>query len=450
MDIKDYLEMEPPASGDGVSRELREYLKGVPLTDLIEHWDSLTDEMAFQTFMALELESRVWLMGQLSYSQQEVVVKSLSEQSARALLAELMPDDLTDFLQAVSPEVRRSVWNNLSEDAKRESLFLLRFDEDDAAGLMTPRYLAIRAAVSVGQALAFVRKNAVEVETIHYLYVVDELERLLGVIALQDLLASDDEVVIKEIMDTDYISVQEDTDREETARILEAYDLTAIPVLDKRDHLLGIVTIDDILGVIHEEHTEDVYKMGAMRGETDRYLDTSIWGLVKKRVPWLIILLLLGTITTSVLDHYQNSILGATFLLLFIPVITQTGGNSGGQSATLMIRGLATGEIHPRDARRVVVRELLVGLLLGVATGAVILARSYFVHPVVELQAAVIVGCSLCFVVLFSTVIGAVAPILLSRLGLDPTVMSTPLITTVIDVFGLTIYFEIAGAFLRL
>jgi len=184
--------------------------------------------------------------------------------------------------------------------------------------------------------------------------------------------------------------------------------------------------------------------MGAMTGNASRYLDTSIIGMVKKRVPWLVILLLLGTITTSVLDHYQTSIIGMSFLILFIPVITQTGGNSGNQSSTLMIRGLATGELHTRDTGKVIIKEIAIGIIMGIVTGLVIVLRSWLMPPGVGLYEALVIGASLSFVVIFSTVIGALAPMVISKMGFDPTVMSGPLMATVIDVCGLTIYFETA------
>ena len=385
----------------------------------------------------------------LSNTEQEKLIESLSAQSINQILSEMDPDDLADFIQSVSPEVRKEAWNSLSEEAKKETLFLLRFDEDAAAGLMTPRYLAIRAGITVKQALGFVRKGALEVETVYYIYVLDEFQRLLGVVSLRELLTANDDEKINNIMQTNYIAVHEDTDQEEVAKTLETYDLIALPVVDSRNQMLGIVTFDDIIDVIREEHTEDTYKMGAMTGNIDRYLDSSIWGLVKKRVPWLIILLILGTFSTNVVDHYSEFITTFAFLFIFMPVITQTGGNSGSQASTLMIRGLATGEIHSRDAGKILFKEILVGILMGLITGTVIVARSYFLPPGVPISQSITIGVSLAFVVLFSTLVGTIAPLLINRLGLDPTVMSAPLMATVIDVAGLTIYFEIAKILLR-
>ncbi|TFG59116.1 MAG: magnesium transporter, partial [Spirochaetales bacterium] len=350
----------------------------------------------------------------------------------------------------VSPDVRKSVWQNLSDEAKKESLFLLRFDEDDAAGLMTPRYLAIRSSITVSQALQFVRKGLQEVETVYYIYVLDQVQRLLGVVSLRDLLAAQDTAVIESIMEKDVISVLDKTDQEEVAKILETHDFLALPVVDSFNRMLGIVTFDDVIDVIREEQTEDVYKMGAMEGSADKYLETGILKLVKKRIPWLIILLILGTVSTNIVHHYGNLVLGAAFLFIFMPIITQTGGNSGNQSSTLMIRGLATGQIEFRDIGRVMLKEVIVGILLGLGTGIVILLRSYFLPPGADFMQALTVGVSLVFVVLFSTLAGALAPLLIHRLGLDPTVMSGPLMATVIDVCGLTIYFEIAKLLLHL
>ena len=445
MDLKDKIDWD-----NLTAQEMKDLLESIPITDLIEEWDSFTDEQAIRIFINLNLDTKVDLIIELSNTKQETLIGLLSEQHIKQLLAEMEPDDVTDFLQSMSPEIRKSVWDNLSDEARTETLFLLRFDEDAAAGLMTPRYLAIRGNISVFQAIQFVRMNAEEVEAIYSVYVVDELKRLVGVISLQELLGSRDESLVRDIMDTQFVSVREDIDQEEVAHILETYDLTSLPVVDGSNRLLGVITFDDIIDVIREEHTEDVYKMGAMAGGAERYLDTSIWGLVKKRVPWLVILLLLGTITTSVLDHYEASFIGLSFLILFIPVITQTGGNSGSQSATLMIRGLATGELHTRDTGRIILREIAIGIIMGLITGLVILLRSYLLPPGVDLYAALVIGASLSFVVLFSTVIGALAPMIISRLGMDPTVMSAPLMATVIDVCGLTIYFETARLFLKI
>ncbi len=441
--LKEYLDI----LGD---QELRSAIADIPVHDLLDVWDYLEDEEKTRVFLLLDLERKVLLTTELSQPDQEKLIQNLPMDNIRALFREVEPDDLVDIIQAAKPEVRESVWNSLSDSAKQETKFLLRFDADDAAGLMTPRYLAIRSTLTVGQALAFIRSAGRDVETVYYIYVVDQLRRLMGVVSLKDLLFHDDVERIDNIMVRDAVTVRDDMDQEEVAKVLETYDLIAIPVLDDYNRLLGIITFDDVIDVIRNEQTEDVYKMGAMEGSLDRYTESSVWQLIRRRIPWLIILLIAGTLTTNVLNHFQSIIVTAVFLVWFVPVITQTGGNSGTQSSTLMIRGLATGEIRFRDIGEVVGKELLVGALMGVVLGGVLWLRGVFLPPGIGELEALAVGASLIFVVLFSTVIGAVAPLVIHRLGMDPTVMAGPLMATVIDVAGLTIYFQVARLILQL
>ena len=444
--IKEYLQMLNPA-------ELKKNLKEISTQDLIENWDDLSEEEEKVIFRNLPLDMKIDLMDSLSAKDQEDIIRGLTDggiSGIKQLLKEMEPDDLVDIIQSASPDVRKSVWENLSDDVKKEMIFLLKFDEDDAAGLMTPRYIAIKSNITVGQALKFIRgQHAKDVETLYIVYVVDQLKRLIGLVSLRDLLEHEDDEIIKDIMETDIISVHDDTDQEETAKIFITYGFLAVPVVDENNVLLGIVTYDDIIDVIREEQTEDVYKMGAMTGEIEPYLETSIWGMVKKRVPWLVILLFLGTITTNVLAHYESIVMGAAFLFIFMPVITQTGGNVSNQSSALMIRGLATGEIEGEDMWRILLKEMVIGLLMGLITGAAIFFRGVLFPPEITIFQGVAIAVSLCFVVVFSTVLGAFAPLLIHKMGFDPTVMSGPLLATFIDVCGLSIYFEITKIILQ-
>ncbi|MBR4436793.1 MAG: magnesium transporter [Spirochaetia bacterium] len=444
--IKEYLQMLNPA-------ELKKNLKEISTQDLIENWDDLSEDEEKIIFRNLPLDMKIDLMDSLSAKDQEDIIRGLTDggiSGIKQLLKEMEPDDLVDIIQSASPDVRKSVWENLSDDVKKEMIFLLKFDEDDAAGLMTPRYIAIKSNITVGQALKFIRgQHAKDVETLYIVYVVDQLKRLIGLVSLRDLLEHEDDEIIKDIMETDIISVHDDTDQEETAKIFITYGFLAVPVVDENNVLLGIVTYDDIIDVIREEQTEDVYKMGAMTGEIEPYLETSIWGMVKKRVPWLVILLFLGTITTNVLAHYESIVMGAAFLFIFMPVITQTGGNVSNQSSALMIRGLATGEIEGEDMWRILLKEMVIGLLMGLITGAAIFFRGVLFPPEITIFQGVAIAVSLCFVVVFSTVLGAFAPLLIHKMGFDPTVMSGPLLATFIDVCGLSIYFEITKIILQ-
>lgn len=441
--LREYEEIMDPVG-------LREVLAEADIVELTEEWRILTDEEESLVFLHLPLETKIDLITELTDPQQERILHTLSEQNKKELFKEMEPDDLVDIVQNVNPDIRKTVWKSLSDEAKQETLFLLRFDEDDAAGLMNPRYLAIRSTITVANAMQFIRKNADKVELLYNIYVLDNLQRLIGIVSIQDILSSEDDLIISVIMDEKVISVRDDTNQEEAAKILEANDLVSLPVVDQNNVLLGDITFDDVLDVIREEQTKDVYKMGAMSGEAESYMATSIWGLVKKRVPWLIVLLLVGTITTNVLHHYEGVILSAAFLFIFMPVITQTGGNAGSQSSTLMIRGLATGEIQFREIGTIMGKELLVGILMGIITGIVIILRSIILPPGMGLEQGLIIGSSLIFVVFISNMIGTLAPLLIHRMGFDPTVMSGPLMATVIDVAGLSVYFEIARFILKI
>ena len=275
---------------------------------------------------------------------------------------------------------------------------------------------------------------------------------MIGVVSLKDLLSNKDDIKINTIMQKDLRTVTAQTDQEEVAKKLETYDLISLPVVDNHNRILGIVTFDDVIDVIREEQTEDMYKMQAMGGETDRYMETSIFRLVLKRIPWLIILLVLGTATTLVMNFYlgvkvdaqQNlKVLFPAIISMYIPIIIGTGGNTGGQSATLIIRGLATGEIHFRDFWKIFYKELIVGLSLSLMLGIVIFIRSLLLPPHATLLQALSITSSIALVVILSNLVGALAPLFISKMKLDPAVMSTPLMSTVIDVCGLVIYFEV-------
>ena len=422
----------------------------MPMHEIVDLWEDLDDGEAISLFVLLPIDKKAELITELGAADQEWLIKNLPLDNAREIFEKVEPDDLVDIIQELNPEVRENVWQSLSDEARSQMQFLLRFDEEHAAGIMTTRYLAIRSNVSVGQALAFIRVNARRVETIYYIYVVDTLKRLQGVVSLKDLLFNDDSRRIDEVMTHKVVSVPEDADQEEVAKTLEAHDLVALPVVDSYNRLLGIVTFDDAIDVIRDEQTEDVYKMGAMDGSVDRYTESSIWKLIKKRVPWLIVLLVAGTFTTNVLSAFESLTLAAGFLVWFVPVITQTGGNSGTQSSTLMIRGIATGEIRFRDLGKVMLKELVVGISMGLILAGVIILRSVYLPPGVAWAESAAIGAALIFVVVFSTSIGALAPLVIHRLGFDPTVMAGPLMATVIDVAGLTIYFQAARVILGL
>lgn len=423
---------------------LREALSDFTIADLADGWYELDDAQALTIFLALDQDDRGELISELPSADQQNLVAELSVKATRDLLEVMDPDDLVDLIQTVSPEVRAEVLGHLSEEARQEAEFLLRFDDDDAAGLMTTRYAAIRADITAGKALAFLRQAPEELETIYYVFVVDGLQRLIGVVSLRQILMTADERKIADIMEKNVVSVRDDTDQEETAKVLEGHDLIALPVVDRWNRLLGIVTFDDMIDVIREEQSEDIYRMGAIGGEAEEYLESSVPRLIWRRLPWLVLLLLAGTVTTNVLAGYENLITKFAFLALFIPVITQTGGNSGTQSSTLMIRGLATGHLRFNLIGKALAKEFATGIVIGIATGVVIFLRSILLPPGVGTLEALAVAVSLATVVIFATLMGCLVPFIVDRFGGDPAVASGPLMSTLIDVAGLTVYFEVS------
>lgn len=423
---------------------LKKAVADYTVADLSDGWYELDDDEALGIFLALDQETRGELISELPSADQQNLVAALSIQATRDLLEVMDPDDLVDLIQSVSPEIRSEVIGHLSDETRKETEFLLRFDDDDAAGLMTTRYAAVRANITASQALHFLRRAPEELETIYYVFVVDNLQRLTGVVTLRKILITADDVKISDIMERNVISVRDDTDQEETAKVLEDHDLIALPVTDRWNRLLGIVTFDDMIDVIREEQSEDIYRMGAIGGEAENYMESSIPRLIWRRLPWLVLLLLAGTITTNLMAGYEHLITRFAFLALFIPVITQTGGNSGTQSSTLMIRGLATGDLHFDLIGKAFLKELATGVAIGLATGIVIFLRSILLPPGVGPLEALTVSVSLAAVVLFATLMGCLVPFIIDRFGGDPAVAAGPLMSTLIDVTGLTVYFEVA------
>lgn len=426
----------------------RTRLRRVRIDILLDSWSAYSDTEQINLFLSLPLKKRVALFTQLDVQYQEHLILSISHTQIKEITNEIDPDDLADIIQTVAKNVKELVRASLSPKVRDEMRQLLAYNRTNAAGIMTARFVAVPSNISVQEAIRYVRGVGSQIETIYYIYVIDTDTRLLGVLSLRDLLSASDNNRIAEIMEEDVITVSTETDQEAVAKILESHDFIALPVCDAQKHILGIITFDDVFDVIREEQTEDVYKMGAVQSGGGQYLNASVLQMVKRRVPWLIILLLLGTITTNILNNFETVIVAFTFLVWFLPVITQTGGNCGTQSATLVIRGLALGELHWRDVWRVISKEIAVGFLMGCALGVALLLRGIYLPPQITIYSALAISAALSIVVLVSSLIGAVFPLIIYKCGLDPTVMAGPLMATVIDGFGITLYLLIVQAIL--
>ncbi len=423
--------------------------------DLRDIWPILSPAERLEGFHLLSPDEADDFFLSLSPLGQAAILEGLPPGERRLWMRVLPPDDAADLLQHVSPETRASLLALLDEPTRREVTALLAYAEDEAGGLMSPRFARIRAEMTVDEAIAYLRRQArVQLETIYYAYALDPEQKLLGVVSFRELFAAPGDRIVRDVMHSPVVSVPENMDQEEVARVFAEHGFLAIPVLDSEGRMQGIVTVDDIVEVVEEEATEDIQKLGGMQALETPYLQASVWAMLKKRAGWLAVLFLGEMLTANAMGYFEEDIARAVVLALFVPLIISSGGNAGSQGSTLVIRALALGEVQLRDWWRILRRELAAGLALGGILAAIGLVRiiggealfgSYGEH---YLPIALTVGVSLIGVVTWGAVVGSTLPLLLRSLGLDPASASAPLVATLVDVFGLVIYFSLAQVFL--
>ena len=385
------------------------------------------------------------------------VLMGQPEDEQRAWMRLLPPDDAADAVQEAPDQVEKErLLGLLDGPARREVNALLAYAEDAAGGLMNPRYARLRPEMRVDEAIRYLRKQAREhLETIYYVYVLDEQQHLLGVVSFRELFAARSKRLVHEMMRTQLVTVQENEQQEAVARVFTQTGLTAIPVVDVENRIKGIVTIDDIVDVVQEEATEDIQKFGGMEALDAPYLQIPFTSMVKKRAGWLAALFLGEMLTATAMAYFEDEIARAVVLALFVPLIISSGGNSGSQASTLVIRAMALGELTMRDLGRVLRRELGAGLSLGLVLGAIGWLRIVIwqkLHPTYGehyLAVAFTVFGSLVGVVMFGTLAGSLLPLALRKIGFDPASASAPFVATLVDVTGLVIYFSVASALLR-
>lgn len=420
-----------------------EVLDCISLHDSAIVFRILPRELAAETFeyIPLELQTRL--------------IETLGDEQIVRVLDEMAPDDRTRLLEELPSAVTRRILQTLSPEQRKIARRLLGYPEDSAGRLMTPEYVAFGPDLTVAQALAVIREQAPRRETVNVVYVVDARGRLLDDIELSTLVLADPDTVISDLDDGSLISLQATATREEVVSLFKKYDRLALPVTDTGGEILGIITFDDVQDVQSEVAAEDMQKMGGMEATEAPYLDISFWVMVQKRAPWLAVLLLGETLTASAMSAYEHEIARAQVLSLFVPLIISSGGNTGSQATSLIIRSFASDELSVRDWWRVFVREIRTGLMLGLILGVIGAARIllwpgreqlYTRHYV---MVAITVALSLVGVVLFGSVTGSMLPFILRRLRLDPATASAPFVATLVDVTGLVIYFSVASAVLR-
>ncbi|NMB35153.1 MAG: magnesium transporter [Firmicutes bacterium] len=426
---------------------VRHIKDGLHPSDLLDQIDELKDEQKRELFELLSDEEAALIIQEMGDFDRVSMLRLLTKHHASAILKEMAVDDATDLLGELSPEEIRELLSLIEEEAE-EIKDLLKYPEDTAGGIMTTDFIALPEDIPVEEAIIRLREVAPEAEIIYYVYVVDYRTRLSGVLSLRDLIAASDGTLLHEIMFRNIISVPAGMDQEEVARVVARYDLLAVPVIDEKNRLLGIITVDDILDVIEEEATEDFYRLaGAGEIEGVSILEAPVFDLARKRLPWLIICLLGGILSGNVVGAFSSTLQSVVILAAFIPVIMDMGGNVATQSSTVFVRGLATGEIRYVDAWRYLYREVKVGLVMGLINGVLIMIVAYLWKglPVLGL----VVGLAMFFTIAVAALIGTLVPIIFSYYNLDPALSAGPFVTTIKDVTGLLIYFYTASLFFK-
>jgi len=429
-------------------RTLRERLVDTEPADIAELLASVAGDRAVIAFRLLPKSLAISVFDDMDGALQNRLLEAFSDQAARSFLESLPPDDRTDLLEEVPAKVARRLLQILSPDQRRLTMQLLGYEEGTAGREMTPLFVDLHGDMTVAQALERVRRLAIDRETVYECYVMDRLRHLIGTVSLKDMVIADPGARVSDIMKPSPPFVSTHADREEAARELREHDLLAIPVVDAEQRLVGIITHDDVVDIVEQEATEDIYRFGAVPGTERGYFASRIFSVVRRRAVWLLLLILVNTITGSVIAG-QERLLGEILILAaFIPLLIGTGGNVGAQSATVVIRGLATGEVIPKRALAVVAREAGIGAVLGVILGMIALGWAYVLSG--NLQVAVVVSSTLVAISAMATLVGAAFPFVFHRLRIDPALVSAPFITTVMDIFGVLLYFGIAHMILRL
>ena len=400
----------------------------------------LPAEEASRLLEACEEEDRLQLFGPLATKAMDHAVE------ITALMAH---DDRADLYALLPKDMRGRLLDAIDEEESRDIRQLLSYPEDSAGALMTTDFVALPADKTAAEAIDLVRDGAAEMETIYIAYAVDTHGTLLGAVSLRDLVTSPADRTIDAIMNPNIVAVDVDEDQEEAARILAKYDLLAMPVVDRSHRILGIVTVDDLMDVVEEEATEDAQKMGAVEPLETPYVTTPLRQILRARAPWMIVLFIAVMATENVLEFYAHSdIASAAMLMWFVPLIISSGGNSGSQSATLIIRAMAVGRLEDVSTAKLLTREVIIGALLGALVGLIGVIRVLITESTRSLEMAVTMGLAITAVVTVGALVGGGVPILLRRLNIDPAVSSTPFIASILDIAGLIVYFEIARALL--
>ncbi len=422
---------------------LREYLMELNEADIAALMEELDEADLLKIFRILPKDLAADVFSYFEVENQQMIITSLSEREASNIIENLMADDAADLLEEMPANVVTRLLAGASAETRRDINHLLKYPDHSAGSLMTVEFVDLKENLTVDDAIKRIRRVGVDSETINICYVLDAGRHLLGTVALRYLLLSQADEIIGEIMHENVISINTMEDQEEVAKQFQKYDFTSMPVVDNENRLVGIITVDDVVDIMQEETTEDMEKMAAILPSDKPYMRTSVFETYKKRIPWLLLLMISATFTGAIISHFQDALSVYTVLTAFIPMLMDTGGNAGGQASVTIIRGLSLGEIEYRDVPRVMLKEISTALMCG-ATLALANFAKLLIFDKVTILVALTVCITLMGAVLMAMLVGCLLPIGAKRLGFDPAVMASPFITTIVDALSLLLYFRVA------
>ena len=431
-------------------QSLRDVMETLPAPDLAAVFEDLPAEKLPVLFRLCPKDLAADVFTELAPETQQKLIDGLTDTELKAVVDELFVDDATDLVEEMPANVVKRILAQAEPATRRMINELLKYPEDSAGGVMTTELMELRPDMTVAQAMEAIRRNGFDKETINNCYVTDDSRRLIGVVSLRALvLAKNTEEPIKDLMDSNVVSVSTTTDQEDVSNLFEKYGFLAIPVVDAENRLVGIVTIDDAISILQDEASEDIAKMNAIGPSDKPYFKQSMWDLYKSRAPWLLFLMISATFSSLVIRGYEDALAAVTVLTAYIPMLTDAGGNAGSQSTSTIIRGMAVGDIQPHDLPRILWRESRVALLCG-GTLAVCNFAKMLLFDRIAAPVALVVCLTLICTILLSQIIGGILPVAAEKLHVDPAVMASPLITTIVDTTTLLVYFNIAKALLHL
>ena len=422
--------------------ELKEKLKEMKSADISAIIDDMNKEDAVIIFRLLSKEKAGMTFSYMETDMREKLIQSFTDSELKNILDELFMDDTVDLIEEMPSNVVTRILRNVNKNDRKVINELLKYPEDSAGSIMTTEFIDLKEKMTVEDALERIRKIGTDSETIYTCYVLDSKRKLKGIVGIKELLLAKENTLVSDIMETNIILVNTLEDKEDVAKKFDKYDLYALPVVDNENRLVGIVTVDDAMNVLQDEVEEDFEKMAAIQPNEDGYFETSVFKHAKNRIVWLLILMLSSAITGGIITNYENAFAAVPLLVAFIPMIMDTGGNCGSQSSTLIIRGLATDELELKDVFKILWKEIRVAVVVGLILTLVNGLRIFVQYK--SIQLATTVGLSITVTVIMAKAIGCLLPLIAKKLKLDPAIMAAPLITTIVDILSILLYFQIA------